>query len=372
MALFIQKPIFWNTNHYLKPSGVKGTSGFPETNGYGHEEWNNSPRMLLSDGGASFRVFHTEGLGAAPIDTNAGQTFVFLTASHDGIQQLVGVAGNAIGLINDSHRLHRERIVRELSLDDLWEDAWNVGNVQKKFDGKQSRFLNAWKKDLHWIPNWICPDEFYLWFDEPVTLNPRAITGKERLLGMYSTYTELDLPTVGRIMDAVPVAQRDEKWNRLIDAIQCAPVEPLPADILFDSREPVTEVLSSINARRGQGKFREDLMRLWGAACSGTGLQCREVLRASHVRPWADSNSQQRLDSHNGLLLSANLDALFDKGLITFDSKGEMHVSRRVDVNHRRALGLPMSLRFVPKGLVPYLNYHRGEVFQDSKSGLTQ
>ncbi|WP_285412589.1 HNH endonuclease signature motif containing protein [Pseudomonas sp. lyk4-40-TSB-59a] len=372
MALFIQKPIFWNTNQYLTPSGVKGTSGFPEAHGYGHEEWNNSPRMLLSGGEAQFRVFHTEGLGTAPIDTNAGQTFVFLTASHDGIQQLVGIAGNAIGLTNDSHRLHREKIVRELLLDDLWEDAWNIGNVQGKFDGKQSQFLKAWKKDLHWIPNWICPDEFYLWFDEPVTLNPRAITGKERLLGMYSTYTELDLPTVGRIMDAVPVDQRDEKWDRLIDAIQCAPVEPLPADILFNSREPVTEVLSSINARRGQGKFREDLMRLWGAACSVTGLQCREVLRASHVRPWADSNNQQRLDSHNGLLLSANLDALFDKGLITFDSKGEMHVSRRVDARHRLALGLPMPLRFVPKGLVPYLNYHKSEVFQDSKSGLTQ
>jgi hypothetical protein len=43
--------------------------------------------------------------------------------------------------------------------------------------------------------------------DEPVTLDPRRITGKERLLGMYSSYTELDLPTVGGIMDAIPARQ---------------------------------------------------------------------------------------------------------------------------------------------------------------------
>jgi hypothetical protein len=145
MALFIQKPIFWNTNHYLTPSGVLGSSGFREANGYGHEEWNNSPKMVLSSGKNCFRVFHTEGLGAAPIDENAGQTFVFLTASHDGIQQLVGIAGNAFGLFDEHHQAQREDIARELSLNDLWEDAWRVENVRKQFEGNQREFLKVWK-----------------------------------------------------------------------------------------------------------------------------------------------------------------------------------------------------------------------------------
>jgi hypothetical protein len=89
------------------------------------------------------------------------------------------------------------------------------------------------------------------------------------------------------------------------------------------------------------------------------------------VKPWLKSNSKQRLDHHNGLLLSANLDALFDKGLITFDSSGQMQISKRLDARHRQALGLPKPLRFVPKELVPYLKYHEKEVFQDNKSGLT-
>ena len=93
MALFVQKPVFWNTNNYSAPSGVFATSGYPKENGYGHEEWNNSSRLLLRRGTQRFRVFHTEKLGSAPVIENAGQTFVFMTASHNGIQQLVGIEG---------------------------------------------------------------------------------------------------------------------------------------------------------------------------------------------------------------------------------------------------------------------------------------
>jgi len=45
MALFIQKPILWNANNYLAPSGVIATSGYPrETStdmrsGTTHLEW---------------------------------------------------------------------------------------------------------------------------------------------------------------------------------------------------------------------------------------------------------------------------------------------------------------------------------------------
>ena len=39
----------------------------------------------------------------------------------------------------------------------------------------------------------------------------------------------------------------------------------------------------------------------------------------------------ERLDARNGLLLNATLDALFDKGLITFEDSGEMRFSKRFD-----------------------------------------
>ena len=51
------------------------------------------------------------------------------------------------------------------------------------------------------------------------------------------------------------------------------------------------------------------------------------LLRASHIVPWADCGDEQRLDVHNGLLLSALWDAAFDKGLISFADDGQPLVS---------------------------------------------
>lgn len=263
MALFIQKPIFWNTQSYVRPSGVIATSGYPKDTGYGHEEWNNSPRMLLKRAGQRYRVFHTEGLGNAPLDENAGQTFVFMTVSHSGIQQLVGIAGNAICLTPEHYRSQREQLAKDLALNDLHKDAWAVLNVQRQYNGDRQAFLADWKKDNSWIPNWICPDDFFWWLDEPVTLNARTITGQGKLLQMFGRYTELDRSIAARFLDTIPSKQRGEKWQRLSDAIQIAPSEPIGVEETANEKEPITDVLTGINTRRGQGQFREDLIRVW-------------------------------------------------------------------------------------------------------------
>ncbi|MFD2645453.1 HNH endonuclease [Pseudomonas japonica] len=367
MALFVQKPVFWNTNHYTAPSGGFATSGYPRENGYGHEEWNNSPRLLLRRGEQRYRVFHTEGVGTAPLIEHAGQTFVFMTATHNGIQQLVGIAGNAVGLFDERLQPQRQELVDKLALHDLWEEAWAVTKVRRIHEDDRHHFIRGWKQNLHRIPAWICPEEYFWWFDEPVTLDPRALIGRQKLPDQPGIPTELDLALVGRIMDAVPEAQRGEKWTRLIDAIHCAPTEPLAAsdrDALLEGGEPVTDLLTNIQARRGRGKFREDLLQVWGGACAVTGLACTEVLRASHIKPWAEATAAERLDSGNGLLLAANLDVLFYRGLISFDEQGGMLVSHWLSESHRLALGLPQALRVVPGGMLEYLKFHREHVFQ--------
>jgi predicted restriction endonuclease len=63
-------------------------------------------------------------------------------------------------------------------------------------------------------------------------------------------------------------------------------------------------------------------MDYWGGRCALTGITEPVLLRASHIVPWADCNDEQRLDVHNGLLLSAFWDAAFDKGLVSFDDNG--------------------------------------------------
>ncbi len=76
-------------------------------------------------------------------------------------------------------------------------------------------------------------------------------------------------------------------------------------------------------ARLGQGSFRIALVKYWGS-CAVTGVSEPTVLRASHIKPWRDCDNKERLDTFNGLLLAAHIDALFDKGLITFEFNGEI------------------------------------------------
>lgn len=108
MALFFLKPVIWNTNGYTKPSAVKvSKKSYPGIHGYGHEEWNNAVCMRIVERKVGYRVFHTEGLKRAPTNENAGQTFVFMTASNAGKQMLVGVAGNATYLGGDEDKSER-------------------------------------------------------------------------------------------------------------------------------------------------------------------------------------------------------------------------------------------------------------------------
>jgi hypothetical protein len=92
--------------------------------------------------------------------------------------------------------------------------------------------------------------------------------------------------------------------------------------------------------RIGQDIFRDALMDYWGAACPLTGIKERALLRASHIVPWAECNDAQRLDVHNGLLLSALWDAAFDKGLVSFADDGTPLVSKSLSAPARSALRL--------------------------------
>ncbi len=84
-----------------------------------------------------------------------------------------------------------------------------------------------------------------------------------------------------------------------------------------------TEAEQLIVRRVGQELFRKALMSYWNGRCPLTGITDPALLRASHIVAWADCESDaQRLDVHNGLLLSALWDAAFDQGLISFSDNG--------------------------------------------------
>lgn len=152
-------------------------------------------------------------------------------------------------------------------------------------------------------------------------------------------------------------------------------------NIIFsdNSGKRATERIQQILARVGQGVYRENLEKLWNSACAVTGCRIREVLRASHAKPWKDckdKDEKQRLDGHNGLLLSANYDALFDKGLISFSPLKDgwkIMISPSIEelqlenlgINENVYLNPPVNLKFEDKEKIEeFLKYHREHVFK--------
>lgn len=130
---------------------------------------------------------------------------------------------------------------------------------------------------------------------------------------------------------------------------------------------PETERTQEVRQRVGQDVFREALMELWQGRCAVTGLPLpRQLLRASHAKPWADATDAERLDPFNGLLLAIHLDAMFDSGLIAFDDDGRLLKSRHLDFATSSHFGLEgtVRLRTLSPGHVPYLQWHRHFVFK--------
>jgi predicted restriction endonuclease len=127
-----------------------------------------------------------------------------------------------------------------------------------------------------------------------------------------------------------------------------------------------TEVERIVRQRVGQDVFRDAMMDYWGGACAVTGLVLPEVLRASHAKPWADCETdEERLDVFNGFLLVANLDALFDRGLISFEDTGAMLVSPHLSPAQRSQLRIEssMTLRWLAEEHLPYLAWHRTRLY---------
>lgn len=107
------------------------------------------------------------------------------------------------------------------------------------------------------------------------------------------------------------------------------PDAPLEAFHSATSGLPVTTEAERLVVQRiGQDIFRDRLRTYWQARCPLTGITDTALLRASHIVPWAACETDaERLDVHNGLLLSALWDAAFDRGLVTFDPAGKPEFS---------------------------------------------
>jgi hypothetical protein len=124
-----------------------------------------------------------------------------------------------------------------------------------------------------------------------------------------------------------------------------------------------------INARLGQGGFRAALIEIWSGKCALTALTFEPVLRASHIKSWRDSTNAERLDPYNGFLLAANVDALFDRHIISFDDEGRLLISSLLGQTALEKIGIDRSMRIDLKDENrAYLRRHMTRFYEEQKS----
>lgn len=82
-----------------------------------------------------------------------------------------------------------------------------------------------------------------------------------------------------------------------------------------------------VAAREGQGLFRLSLLGAYGGACAITGEHTEPVLDAAHIQDYLGPASNH---VQNGLLLTKEWHALYDRGLVTVTPDYQVRVSPRI------------------------------------------
>jgi predicted restriction endonuclease len=90
-------------------------------------------------------------------------------------------------------------------------------------------------------------------------------------------------------------------------------------------------------------------------------LTMLSAIRASHILPWKDATSAERLDPNNGLPLVATIDALFDAGLISFQQDGAIIISDSIPPAERKRLSIHagMAIGELSPKMERYMSQHR-------------
>ncbi|MGH1325475.1 HNH endonuclease [Bacillus pretiosus] len=124
-----------------------------------------------------------------------------------------------------------------------------------------------------------------------------------------------------------------------------------------------TEKESVVKARIGQSIFKKALLAV-EKKCKLCGVSDERLLIASHIKPWSQSDNQERLDVNNGLLFCPNHDALFDKGYISFNEYGRILISESLDEATKVFLNINENMKVaLNKRQQKYMNWHRESIF---------
>ncbi|WP_198670257.1 HNH endonuclease [Dyella sp. C9] len=198
---------------------------------------------------------------------------------------------------------------------------------------------------------------------DPSQVNRRALDAEPWHLSHWDPFTQTFEFTRGVYAHVdEQKAVNDARETREIKGYDDEAIRTQDVVDVCQSNRSATEKEQLVSARLGQGRFRQDVLSRWNSACAVTGSSTLQAIRASHCMPWRQSSDEERLDPANGLPLVATLDALFDAGLISFDSDGSILISPRLEDLTLALEGLTLR-RHPREDEQAYLAYHRQKVF---------
>lgn len=199
----------------------------------------------------------------------------------------------------------------------------------------------------------------------------RLIESVEEFKHLLPTSSESPInPNTGRGYEGRYLAQIDESFsNYLLERSGLSEITSKRRDSSETSSKKykITQKEATVLQRIGQQIFRRELMNRHGGRCQLTGVNIPELLIASHIKPWASSNNEERLDVNNGLLLVRDVDALFDKGLLSFSDSGDVIFIKEGVEDYFNTKNLPKTIIDIPEESKKYLDFHR-EKFRKPKS----
>lgn len=139
----------------------------------------------------------------------------------------------------------------------------------------------------------------------------------------------------------------------------------LEEQVEADTSVNETDREALVRARRGQGLFKQRVMRI-ETRCRITNVDNPNHLLASHCKPWRDSTNEERLNGENGLLLTPSIDHLFDRGFIGFEDSGELIISPIAHKPSLQNMGVEtnrlLNVGSFTEGQRQFLDYHRNAV----------
>ena len=141
----------------------------------------------------------------------------------------------------------------------------------------------------------------------------------------------------------------------------------------YSPRIPLhTTIEKMVKVRVGQQRFKRDVLNDCGRVCPFTNITDESLLIAGHIKPWAKSNDEEKLDPKNGLLFTPTFDRMFNNGFISFKDDTKLIISPLVSSRTASALGIRNDMEItIPllgnshKGRRDFMEYHRNFVYRE-------